>query len=876
MRLTPGAKIAHYEIVSSLGAGGMGEVYRARDTKLRRDVAIKVLPASVADDSERLQRIQNEAHALAALNHPHIAAIYGLEDVGEIRALVLELVEGETLTERLANGPLPVPEVLAIAGQLIDALDAAHDSGVIHRDLKPDNIKLTRDGTVKVLDFGIAKVRESALAGGMPPLTTVHRTQVGTILGTPPYMSPEQARGELSDKRTDIWALGCVLYEMLTGRQAFSGKTDIDTLGTVIGLEPDWETLPRETPPGLRRLLVRCLTKNRKHRLRDLGDASAELNSTDSASGERRQQRPALVLAAGGFVGALVSAAALAFVWQSPEAAAPPSTHVARMTAQLEAPVWLGLDRPTLAWSPDGNELVYLERTEAGTRLYARALEQFEARAIEGTETAENPFLSLDGSRVGFFAGGKLKTVALRGGATTSLLEMPLPLGASWTRAGTIVVGSIGETALRMLPAGAAELQPIGPSSTGAAELVEAWPQALPDGQSVLYTAMPANGQPAYVAVVSLVSGERKMLTEGSEAQYVAPGYLVYMLGNDVMSLAFDLDRLEVSGMPIEVLENVQRDFDGAAQLAVSQSGNLAYVTAVAEAPRRLVAVDFRGQAREIALPARAYANPRVSPNGETIVVDIQSQNGRDIWTYDLNRSVWNQLTFDGASSVPIWTPDGQRITYMSSSDGSPKLYWRRADGSGSAELLSETIGNPHSWSPNGQFLLRTASAGAPIQVFALDERTMRPLTPKPEGTEMAAPAFAPDGRWIAYVANDSGRREVYVRPFPEGDGRWLVSDGGGTQPLWSHDGRQLFYRNDDNVMAVEVAPEPVFRATAPQLLFRGDYERPAVRASYDVLADGAHFVMLESSAQGSSTRRVNIVVNWQEELKRRVPAVER
>jgi len=289
-----------------------------------------------------------------------------------------------------------------------------------------------------------------------------------------------------------------------------------------------------------------------------------------------------------------------------------------------------------------------------------------------------------------------------------------------------------------------------------------------------------------------------------------------------------------------------------------------------------LVAVDFRGQAREIAAPARAYTNPRVSPNGETIVVDIQGQNSRDIWTYDLNRSVWNQLTFDGASSVPIWTPDGQRITYMSSLDGSPRLYWRRADGSGAAELLSETIGNPHSWSPDGQFLLRTGSAGAPIQVFSLDTRTMRPLIPEPEGTEMAAPAFAPGGRWIAYVANDSGRREVYVRPFPEGDGRWLVSDGGGTQPMWSRDGRELFYRNDDNVMAVGVALEPVFRASAPRLLFRGDYERPAVRAAYDVLADGAHFVMLESSAQSSSTRRVNIVVNWQEELKRRAPPVER
>jgi serine/threonine-protein kinase len=882
MRLQAGAKVGHYEILSPLGAGGMGEVYRARDTKLRREVALKILPASVLQDSDRLRRLEREAHVLAALNHPHVAAIYGIEDGTEIRALVLELVDGPTLADRLAGGRLAIDDVLIIARQVVNALDAAHEKGIVHRDLKPANIKITPDGTVKVLDFGLAKTLasdEATLDNSQPPTVTI-RTQPGMLLGTPAYMSPEQARGEAADKRADIWAFGCVLYEMLAGRPAFARGTTTDTLAAVIEREPDWRALPPETSPAVQRLLRHCLTKDPKRRLRDVGDAVFMLDDPPAGATEVNvPRRGTMTKWASGVVAAVVVAGLIAsYVWQVRSSVARvPASQVTRLTATLDAPDWFDLDRPTLAWSPDGSRLIYLERNDAGARLYVRPIDEFESHPIAGTELATTPFVAPDGNRIGFFGEGQLKIVSLAGGAPTVVSAVAaVPLGATWTSADTIVLGSMNNSGLWQVPASGGTPQPVRGSSNGAAA---AWPTALPDGRSVVFTMMPAAGRPAYLAVVALSTGEVKVLTEGSAAHYMQPGYLVYMLGSSLMGVRFDPDLFETIGAPVQLLEDVQQaQGAGAAQVAVSSGGSLAYVSRVNRgAPRHLVLVNRLGQAEPIAPPARMYAYPRVSPDGRRIVVDAQEPTGRDVWVYDIPRASWSQLTFDGTSGVPIWTPDGQRITFVATINGGQKLYWKGADGRGSNELLSSEPGNPHSWAPDGRFLARTggnrdSGGGSQVMLLSLDgARETRPFLSKPEGTEMAAPAISPDGHWIAYVANDSGRRHVYVRPFLEGDGRWLISDRGGTQPMWSRSGRELFYRDGDRMMAVNVTATPVFRADTPKLLFEGHFESPAVRANYDVMPDGQHFVMVKAAERESTNRQLNIVVNWSEELRRRL-----
>jgi serine/threonine-protein kinase len=470
-----------------------------------------------------------------------------------------------------------------------------------------------------------------------------------------------------------------------------------------------------------------------------------------------------------------------------------------------------------------------------------------------------------------------LRVLSLDGGtpADVCLVAAP-PLGAAWTSTGTIVLGSIDGSGLLTVPATGGIPQPVGSSRSGG---IEAWPDALPDGTSVLYTMMPAAGRPAYVAVVSLATGERKQLFEGSAARYLPSGHLVYLAGSSLMAVRFDLQRLEVTGTAVSLQGDVQQDENTlAAQFTVSPTGNLAYVSRIPRNVRNLVLVDRQGQAVPVAPPARTYNNPRVSPDGQRIVVDVQGASGPDIWIYDVSRATWSQLTFNGASNAPIWTPDGERITFINASDGAQELYWKNADGTGVDELLSAEGGNPHSWSGDGRLLARVIAGvsgnfGSQLALLSLDDgRRTRPFPSAREGTEMNAPAIDPSGRFIAYVANDSGRREIYVRPFPQGEGRWLVSDAGGIQPMWSRDGRELFYRNGNRMMAVSVSTVPVFRADAPRLLFEGDFLAPAIRANYDVMPDGKRFVMVKSAEQTLLNKQLNVVINWQQELNRRLP----
>jgi serine/threonine protein kinase/Tol biopolymer transport system component len=883
-----GRRIGAYQLQALLGAGGMGEVYRARDTKLGRDVAIKILPSVFTGDSERLARFEREARMLAALNHPHIGAIYGVEEAEGVRALVLELVEGSTLADRLMKGRIPLAESLAVARQIADALDAAHEKGIIHRDLKPANIKITPDGVVKVLDFGLAKAVTGDGVGpdlSQSPTVTVGGTRDGVILGTAAYMSPEQARGQAVDKRTDVWAFGCVLWEMLTGRAVFGRNTLTDTLAAVVEREPDWGALPMETPAHVRRLLKRCLEKNPKTRLRDIGDARVDLEDVSPGVVGAEQKHssiwpPRRVRLALAGTGALVAAVVIPYLLRnSPFVAETPTLRVARFSTTIDAPDWLGLDRPTLAVSPNGSRLVYLNRNDAGrndagVRLYVRATDEFEGHPIQGTENGANPFFAPDGKSIGFFAGRKLKTVSLDGGTPIDISDVEaVPLGASWSAGGSIVLGSTNGSALWRVPASGGSPGPLTPTQNKTGSDIEAWPESLPDGTSVLFTIMPAGQKPAFVAVASLATGERKSLIEGSAAHYVSTGHLVYVRGSSLMGIRFDPRTLEVIGTPVGLLDNVrQAQGAGAAQFSVSAAGgSLVYVAGAGGNPvSRLTLVDRQGQAQTIAPPPRPYGNPRVSPDGQRIVVDIQDKaDHSDLWVYDVIRATWSQLTFNGRSFVPVWTPDGKRVTFAVTADGASKVYWKAADGSGPDELLSSSPGNPHSWSRDGRYLAGTGEIG----VLRLDgDRKMLPFLPAPGGGQFAAPAFSPDGRWIAYVSNETGRNQVYVAQFPAWVTKWLVSSEGGTQPMWARDGRELFYRDGDKMMVVGVTASTSFVAERPKLLFEARYESPAVRANYDVTPDG-HFVMVKTEAQQSINRQLNVVLNWGEELKRLMPA---
>jgi serine/threonine-protein kinase len=872
-----GARIGPHTVRALIGEGGMGQVYRAHDGELGRDVAIKVLPPIIALDPAWRARFEREARVLASLNHPHIGAIYGIAEGDGLRGLVLELVEGDTLNERLhaqsAGKGLPLEATLRIARQIAEALDAAHEKGIVHRDLKPANIKITPDDVVKVLDFGLAKAADS------PADPREGLTQAGLIMGTASYMSPEQARGQPVDKRTDIWAFGCILYEMLTGRAAFQRETVADTLAAVVQREIDWSALPTSVPAAVRQLLARCLEKDSKRRLRDIGDARVELEIKPGEAETHPVFRPTRIRLALIGAGALAAAAIVAyFLWNRPFPAEQAKPRVVRFSTSIEAPDWLGLNRPTVAVSPDGSRVVYLNRNDASrkdasTELYIRAADEFEGHPIQGTRDGSNPFFAPDGKSIGFFANRKLKTLFLDGGSPVDVADVEsVPLGATWSAAGSIVLGSMDGSTLMRVPASGGQPSALTPAQADGSPGIEAWPEALPDGKSVLFTVMPTGEKPAYVAVASLVTGTRKTLFEGSAAHYLSRGYLVYMRGSSLMGIRFDSGTLEVIGTPVLLLDNVRQEQGaGAAQFSASANAEtLVYVAGARGNPvSNLVLVDRKGQAQVIAPPARPYSDPRVSADGQRIAVDLQENGGSDIWVYDVPRATWSQLTFNDQSLVPVWTPDGKYITFVITANGGSKVYWKAADGSGPDELLFSSAGNPHAWSRDGQYLVGTGTIG----VLRLDaHRKAVPYLASRPGGKFAAPAFSPDEHWIAYVSNESGRNQVYVTQFPNWDTKWLVSSDGGTQPMWSRNGHELFYRDGDKMMVVSVTTGSAFIAEQPKLLFEAAYESIAVRANYDVMPDG-RFLMIKADAQQSTNRRLNLVLNWNEELKRLMPA---
>jgi len=884
-----GRVMGSYRLVSRIGTGGMGEVYLARDARLNRDVALKVLPSALATDAEKIRRFEREAQLLASLNHPHIASIYGFEESGGIHALVLELVDGPTLADRIAQGPLPLDDALPVARQVAEAIEAAHEHGIVHRDLKPANIKLRPDGTVKVLDFGIATAMErgaSAAVPSSPSPATPGVTGAGAILGTPSYMSPEQARGKVVGKRSDIWAFGCVLYEMLTGRRPFEGDCAADVLANIVEREPDFDVLPPSTPAPVRRLLRRCLEKDSQKRLPDIGVARIEIDEAlagpDAVDSTAIAPAPSRARAALTWivVAALVVASIAGVLVYSRSPPAPPRPLV-RASIPLAAPLDFGVQQPSFTVSPDGTRVVY--RTGGGGPLHSRLLNEAGSSVIAGTEGALIPFFSPDGRWLAFFVGHTLKRVSLAGGAVVTIATLPRDVGpqgyrgATWGDDGTIAFASSTGAGLLAVDHRGGEPTPLTTIDRNAGEAAHRWPHFLPGGRAILFTVKSANlvsFDDAQIVVRSLDTGEQHPVAQGDSAVYARTGHLVYARAGALYAVRFDAARLAVNGAPVKVADAViTHPESGGAQVAISRTGTLVHAAGGSTtAERSLLWVDRTGAARPVTDRRAPFWWPRISPDGRRVAVIIDAAFSK-VWVLDVERG-----TLTRASQVPgdqdraTWMPDGVHLTFGADTagTGAVRLFSDTIDGTGSARLLVEGFPSltPLSWSPDGRRLLCRKvgpTTGQDVWVFSADDRKLTPFL-QSSSNELAA-TFSPDGRWVAYVSDESGRQEVYVRPFPGPGIRSQVSIDGGTAPVWSRDGREIFFAKGDTLFATTVTPGETFAGGAVRPLFSGPYGFDEVTRNYDVAPDGQAFLVLRrvDSAPG----QLELVLNWSDELNR-------
>jgi Tol biopolymer transport system component/predicted Ser/Thr protein kinase len=894
MAILPGRRLGPYEILSAIGAGGMGEVYKARDTRLDRIVAIKVLPAHLADRAELRERFDREAKTIASLNHPHICTLYDTGHQDDIDFLVMEYLEGETLAQRLQKGPLPLEQVLQYAIEISDALDKAHRKGVTHRDLKPGNIMLTKTGT-KLLDFGLAKLKQEVVPANVPfselPTAKDPLTAEGAIVGTLQYMAPEQLEGKEVDARTDIFAFGAVVYEMATCRKAFEGKTSASVMAKILEVDPPpMVSLQPMTPPQMDRVVKKCLAKESEKRWQTASDLCEELKWI--AEGGSQAGVPAAAIAGGtrltrrsilfsAVVSLIVAAVVGLAVWNLKPSPAPPP--VSRSVFTLPPGQQLaGLENgPAVALSSDGTHLAYVARQGGTQLLYLRAMDSLESKPIPGTEGAVNPFFSPDGQWLGFFEGGRMKKVSVKGGVAMTLLGDALnPHGASWGSHGMIVYAAApGASGLRQVSGAGGTPQALTRLEKG--ETDHAWPEFLPGDKAVLFAAGRTGGNwtNALVAVQSLGAGERQSLIQGGmHPRYAPSGHLVYAQGGSLMAVPFDSNRRMVTGAAVPVAEGVlQSQSTGAAQYSLSTTGSLVYVPGGVQATQlRLVWVSRNGAERPLPAPAHHYRFPRISPDGRRAAVAIEDQESQ-IWLYDL-RETLTRLTFDGNDNVfPVWTPNGKRILFKSNKEGPGNLFWQLADGSGGLERLttSEYPNFPSSWSPGGQlqaFVEVNPATGSDLWVLRMSDRKVQPFLRTPFNESV--PRFSPDGRWLAYISNESGRFEIYVQPYPGPSGKWQISTEGGTEPVWNPNGRELFYRSGGKMMVVDIATQPSFTFGKPRMLFEGQYQpSPVPAVNYDVSPDGQRFLMLKpsESAEAAPTQ-INVVLNWFEELKQKVP----
>ncbi len=902
MSLATGMKLGPYEILSALGAGGMGEVYRARDTKLNRDVAIKVLLPAVANDPDRLARFSREAQVLASLNHPNIAHIHGLEESDGVTALVMELVEGEDLSQRISRGPIPLDEALSIARQIAEALEAAHEHGIIHRDLKPANIKVRPDGTVKILDFGLAKAIDptagSSTTAMNSPTLSIHATEAGLILGTAAYMSPEQARGTVVDKRADVWAFGVVLFEMLTGRRPFEGDTLSDTLASILKTEPVWDVIPADVPNTIRRLLTICLKKDAKARLRDIGEARRQIDEAlgsgvDSPTSTakpvpaagRRHLLPWATAAAFGI--ALISTLLVWSPWRSA-----PSLPSRTLLTYLGADVSLPTEQGASAiLSPDGTMLAFTGQGEQ-RRLFVRKLDQLQATGLVGTEGASNPFFSPDGQWIGFFAAGRLKRVSVDGGASVDLCAAPDNRGGTWSEDDTIIFAPTRTTLERVSSAGGASA-PFGTPSDRATS--QRWPQALPGGQAVLYSERYTSAifDSANLVVSDLAGGPPKVVVKGGYyGRYLPSGHLIYMQQGTLFAVPFDLTRLETAGRAVPALDNlVANPATGGAQFAFSSEGTLVYLPGKAFIGDRPIDWLTRdGKPVVLREAVSDWRNPRFSPDGRKLALVISDGKQTDIWVYQWAGDTLTQLTFDPAvENLPVWTPDGRRIVFSSdrASPGVPNLYSSSADGSGAVTRLTDTdeTQNPGSWHQSGRFFVFSAgraATGLDLLILPMDGDAARGWSPgKP--TEFLStsaserePMFSPDGRWIAYTSNESGQDEVYVRPFPGSGGPWRISTEGGAYSRWSAAANELLFLDGTIVMAASYSTSGgSFHAGKSQ-----QWTPTAVVATgaspYDLYPDGKRIATTAAADEGGRKRdQLVFILNFFDHLRRIAPVAK-
>ena len=897
--LTTGAKLGPYEITGAIGAGGMGEVYRARDTRLDRIVAIKALPSHLADRPELRERFEREARAVASLNHPHICTLYDIGQQDGTDYLVMEYLEGETLAQRLRKGPLPIDQVLQYAIEISDALDKAHRKGITHRDLKPGNIMLTKSGT-KLLDFGLAKLRQEAAPApniSLSKLPTANdpATAAGTILGTLQYMAPEQLEGKEADSRTDIFAFGVVVYEMATGKRAFEGNTQASVIGAILKDDPPPVTsLQPMAPPALDRAVKRCLVKEPDERCQSAKDLTDELkwiaeggsqttlSSTAPAKGIGALGRRPLVLSLGALLLGLVIASLA--TWDLKPSPAPPSQPVSRFAITLPAGQRLAsLDQPALAVSPNGKNIVYVA-VQAGTQqLFLRPLDGLEAKPIAGTEGAISPFFSPDGQWIGFFAGGQLKKVSVNGGAAVSLSIAPTPLGASWSSQGILALQTMAGSSigLQQISQEGGAPKPLTRVLRGSPN--HGWPEFLPGGKALLLatSATFAAWNNAHIAVQAGTGEPKDLAQAGTQPRYASTGHLLYAQSGTLMAAPFDVRHLALTGAAVPVLEGLmQSTTSGAAQYSVSSTGTLVYLAGgVAGSQSRLVWVSRRGEEQLLPAVLHSYQYPRVSPDGRRVAVGIAEQE-QQIWVYDISRDTLTRLTFEGNSnSTPTWSPDGKRLAFNSNRGGGPgSVFWQPADGSSDGERLttSEYRRSSTSFSPDGQLLAfteTTPETGRDIWVLKLADRKAQPFLRTPY--EETAPKFSPDGRWLAYSSDESGRREIYVQAYPGPGGKWQISSDGGQEPVWNPHGGELFYRSGSKMMAVDVTTRAGFTAGKPRMLFEGPYLPTAGSFPYyDVSPDGQRFLMLKpSESQANAPTQINVVLNWFEELKQKVPA---
>jgi eukaryotic-like serine/threonine-protein kinase len=901
--LSIGSRLGPYEVLTRIGAGGMGEVYKARDTRLNRIVAIKILPDYLADRVNLRERFDREAHAIAGLNHPHICTLHDIGRQDGVDYLVMEYLEGETLARRLAKGPLPLGQVLQYAIEIADALDKAHHKGVTHRDLKPGNIMLTKSGT-KLLDFGLAKLRQEASpATPLSELPTERDpiTAQGAIVGTLQYMAPEQLESKEVDARTDIFAFGSVVYEMATAKRAFAGTSQAGVIGAILKEDPPpISSLQPMTPPALDRVVKKCLAKEPEKRWQAASDVCDELKWIAEAGAQaalapaaapqsiRRHWRGALAWGVALLVVAVVAGIA---IWNR-KSSSTNSVQVSSIAITLPPDQPLaGLEiGSAVALSPDGTRLVYAARGGGVQQLYLRPLGSLEAQPIPGTEGAVQPFFSPDGQWAGFFADGTLKKILLSGGTALSLCDAADPRGASWGSQGTIIFAPTRSSALQQVSAAGGAPQPLTQFEKNIDEDSHRWPEFLSDGKAILFAAFRggSNWSNAQVSVQSVGTGERQDLVQGgTHPRYSPTGHLVYARAGTLMAVPFDAQRLTVTGAPVPVQEGVlQSTFTGAAQYSFSSTGTLVFVPASVHAnDRMLVWVSRTGAEQPVPAPARAYRGPRLSPNGQEVAVAIEGQETQ-VWLFNLSRETLTRLTFQaGTNYNPVWTPDGKRIAFNSTSALTGGVFWQLADGSGGPERLSEFGGAPNAWSPDGH-LLAFISGGPTrrqgIWVLRLGDPSassgqVQKAEPYLQGPfTQGAAQFSRDGRWLAYASNESGRFEIYVQPYPGPGGKWQISSDGGGEPLWNPNGRELFYRSGNKVMAVEISTQPNFSAGKPKVLFAGQYQlspNPVPTANYDVSPDGQHFLMLKSIDQAKAApTQINVVLNWFEDLKQKVP----